>query len=90
MSFEKDFLFKTYTVVLKLTLVCNLELQKEQNNFVFIFFHRGWLGVSLFIYLFICRISRMTTLRFASILLHHAPPKVALVLMLFVIFGASC
>ena len=50
----------------------------------------GWLCVSLFIYLFICRSSRMTALSFAIILLHHAPPKVASVLVLFVILGGSC
>ena len=32
----------------------------------------------------------MTTLCFAIILLHHAPAKVASVLVLFVIFGGSC
>ena len=47
---------------------------------------RGWLAVSLIIYLFICWGSRMTPPYCFIILLHHAPLKVASVLVLFVIF----
>ena len=50
----------------------------------------GWVCLYSFSYMFICRSSRMTALRFAIILLHHAPPKGASVLVLFVIFGGSC
>ena len=63
-------LFQTYI----LSLVNNVTRQLYYSSF---YRQRGWLGVSLFIYLLICRSSRMTTLRFAIILLHHAPPKVA-------------
>ena len=43
-------------------------------------------GVSLFIYLFICWSSRLESSCFATPLLHHAPPKVTSVLVLFFVF----
>ena len=85
---QSQMIFRAGTMEM-LVKTCNLiyKISCFLRHKHFILDCREWLGVSLFIYLFICWTVEWEYSCFATTLLHHVPPKVTSVLVLFVIFG---